>query len=223
MPCWFSSPVIGFCLVTREKENFPSRFGRCRSTRSRGGRLGPVVVGAPFCSKAASDTALCLLCLCAMGCHRIIGSFWLGETLRIANHGMVLWLCSHGCAKAGGGGPVPWHRHSTRGPPGAASPPLCEPPVPPQAGLVSPENPEQLLIALEPEAASIYCRKLRLHQLLELSCRAPAGGPAPERAIDSSFRQGGCGPGAQQAGLWRLGRGRGQPWGAAGGPGLSIP
>ncbi|KAK2511412.1 hypothetical protein Q9233_017025 [Columba guinea] len=59
-----------------------------------------------------------------------------------------------------------------------------------EAGLVSPENPEQLLIALEPEAASIYCRKLRLHQLLELSCRAPAGGPAPERAIDSSFRQG---------------------------------
>ncbi|OPJ66268.1 hypothetical protein AV530_009672 [Patagioenas fasciata monilis] len=56
-----------------------------------------------------------------------------------------------------------------------------------KAGLVSPENPEQLLIALEPEAASIYCRKLRLHQLLELSCRAPAGGP--ERAIDSSFRQ----------------------------------
>ncbi|XP_065490183.1 heat shock 70 kDa protein 12B [Caloenas nicobarica] len=58
-----------------------------------------------------------------------------------------------------------------------------------EAGLVSPENPEQLLIALEPEAASIYCRKLRLHQLIELSCKPPANGLAPERAIDSSFRQ----------------------------------
>uniref|UniRef100_A0A8B9Q0A4 Heat shock protein family A (Hsp70) member 12B n=1 Tax=Apteryx owenii TaxID=8824 RepID=A0A8B9Q0A4_APTOW len=57
------------------------------------------------------------------------------------------------------------------------------------AGLVSPESPEQLLIALEPEAASIYCRKLRLHQLMELSCQPPANGLAPERAVDSSFRQ----------------------------------
>uniref|UniRef100_A0A8D1F1D1 Heat shock 70 kDa protein 12A n=1 Tax=Sus scrofa TaxID=9823 RepID=A0A8D1F1D1_PIG len=38
-----------------------------------------------------------------------------------------------------------------------------------QAGLASPENAEQLIIALEPEAASIYCRKLRLHQMIELS------------------------------------------------------
>ena len=30
-----------------------------------------------------------------------------------------------------------------------------------QAGLGSPARPEQLLIALEPEAASVYCRKLR--------------------------------------------------------------
>uniref|UniRef100_A0A673CRR6 Heat shock protein 12B n=1 Tax=Sphaeramia orbicularis TaxID=375764 RepID=A0A673CRR6_9TELE len=37
------------------------------------------------------------------------------------------------------------------------------------AGLVSPDCPEQLLIALEPEAASIYCRKLRLHQVIDLS------------------------------------------------------
>lgn len=118
---------------------------------------------------------------------------------------------SCGTVTAHGDPPVPRHL------------PGVTPLVPPQAGLVSPESPEQLLIALEPEAASIYCRKLRLHQLLELSCRAPAGGPAPERAIDSSFRQGGCGPGAQQAGLWQLGRGLGQPWGAAGGPGLSIP
>uniref|UniRef100_A0A8C3U942 Heat shock protein family A (Hsp70) member 12B n=1 Tax=Catharus ustulatus TaxID=91951 RepID=A0A8C3U942_CATUS len=58
-----------------------------------------------------------------------------------------------------------------------------------KAGLVSPETPEQLLIALEPEAASIYCRKLRLHQLIELSCRAPAGGAEPPHPIDSSFRR----------------------------------
>uniref|UniRef100_A0A8B9T5I0 Heat shock 70 kDa protein 12B n=1 Tax=Anas platyrhynchos TaxID=8839 RepID=A0A8B9T5I0_ANAPL len=58
-----------------------------------------------------------------------------------------------------------------------------------KAGLVSPESPEQLLIALEPEAASIYCRKLRLHQLVELSCRAPPNGLGPHRDIDSSFRQ----------------------------------
>ncbi|TMS02325.1 Heat shock 70 kDa protein 12B [Larimichthys crocea] len=37
------------------------------------------------------------------------------------------------------------------------------------AGLVSPDCPEQLLIALEPEAASIYCRKLRLHQVTGMS------------------------------------------------------
>ncbi|XP_048160566.1 heat shock 70 kDa protein 12B [Corvus hawaiiensis] len=58
-----------------------------------------------------------------------------------------------------------------------------------KAGLVSPEVPEQLLIALEPEAASIYCRKLRLHQLIELSCRPPASGAEPPHPIDSSFRQ----------------------------------
>uniref|UniRef100_A0A8B9C3P5 Heat shock protein family A (Hsp70) member 12B n=1 Tax=Anser brachyrhynchus TaxID=132585 RepID=A0A8B9C3P5_9AVES len=58
-----------------------------------------------------------------------------------------------------------------------------------KAGLVSPETPEQLLIALEPEAASIYCRKLRLHQLIELSCKPQPNGLAPDHAIDSSFRQ----------------------------------
>ncbi|KAM4900525.1 heat shock 70 kDa protein 12B [Sylvia borin] len=58
-----------------------------------------------------------------------------------------------------------------------------------KAGLVSPETPEQLLIALEPEAASIYCRKLRLHQLIELSCRPPANGAETTHPIDSSFRQ----------------------------------
>lgn len=35
-----------------------------------------------------------------------------------------------------------------------------------QAGLASPHNPTQLLIALEPEAASIYCRKLKLRELV---------------------------------------------------------
>ncbi|XP_044941981.1 heat shock 70 kDa protein 12B isoform X2 [Mustela putorius furo] len=58
------------------------------------------------------------------------------------------------------------------------------------AGLVSREDAEQLLIALEPEAASVYCRKLRLHQLLDLSSRAPGSGRLGERrSIDSSFRQ----------------------------------
>ncbi|MEE6462910.1 hypothetical protein FKM82_001767 [Ascaphus truei] len=57
------------------------------------------------------------------------------------------------------------------------------------AGLVSPENPEQLLIALEPEAASIYCRKLRLHQLIDLSCKAFFNGFTSDHSVDSSFRQ----------------------------------
>ncbi|XP_059506660.1 heat shock 70 kDa protein 12B isoform X2 [Stegostoma tigrinum] len=57
------------------------------------------------------------------------------------------------------------------------------------AGLASPEYPEQLLIALEPEAASIYCRKLRLHQLIELSNRGTANGYGPDTSIGSSFRQ----------------------------------
>ena len=35
-----------------------------------------------------------------------------------------------------------------------------------QAGIASASNPDQLLIALEPEAASIYVRRQRLHQLL---------------------------------------------------------
>lgn len=35
-----------------------------------------------------------------------------------------------------------------------------------QAGIASSLNPEQLIISLEPEAASIYCRKLRLYQLI---------------------------------------------------------
>ncbi|XP_068443767.1 heat shock 70 kDa protein 12B isoform X1 [Clinocottus analis] len=59
------------------------------------------------------------------------------------------------------------------------------------AGLVSPDCPEQLLIALEPEAASIYCRKLRLHQVLDLSLQPIMNGFDLEgsRPFDSSFRQ----------------------------------
>ncbi|EPY82157.1 HSPA12B-like protein [Camelus ferus] len=58
-----------------------------------------------------------------------------------------------------------------------------------QAGLASPENSEQLIIALEPEAASIYCRKLRLHQMIELSSKAAVNGY-------SSSDTGDCAPAA---------------------------
>uniref|UniRef100_A0A3Q3KC72 Heat shock protein 12B n=1 Tax=Monopterus albus TaxID=43700 RepID=A0A3Q3KC72_MONAL len=60
------------------------------------------------------------------------------------------------------------------------------------AGLVSPDCPEQLLIALEPEAASIYCRKLRLHQVLDLSLQPITNGFDLDgsKPFDSSFRQG---------------------------------
>ncbi|XP_061109206.1 heat shock 70 kDa protein 12B [Conger conger] len=57
------------------------------------------------------------------------------------------------------------------------------------AGLVSAEAPDQLLIALEPEAASIYCRKLRLHQVVDLSTRPTANGVDPDGPRLSSFRQ----------------------------------
>ncbi|KAL2079494.1 hypothetical protein ACEWY4_025238 [Coilia grayii] len=59
------------------------------------------------------------------------------------------------------------------------------------AGLVGADSPEQLLIALEPEAASIYCRKLRLHQMIDLSQRPITNGMDLDgsRLFDSSFRQ----------------------------------
>ena len=67
---------------------------------------------------------------------------------------------------------------------------------------MSREDAEQLLIALEPEAASVYCRKLRLHQLVDLSSRAPGSGRLGERrSIDSSFRQGEPPPGVLPSGL----------------------
>lgn len=69
---------------------------------------------------------------------------------------------------------------------------ICFPLLFPEAGLVSPERPEQLLIALEPEAASIYCRKLRLHQVIDLSLQPIRNGPDIDgtQPFDSGFRQG---------------------------------
>ena len=44
--------------------------------------------------------------------------------------------------------------------------------------MVSPKNPEQLVIALEPEAASLYCRKLKMYQLApEVDEEKPLRGP----------------------------------------------
>uniref|UniRef100_A0A8D0STX2 Heat shock 70 kDa protein 12A n=1 Tax=Sus scrofa TaxID=9823 RepID=A0A8D0STX2_PIG len=57
-----------------------------------------------------------------------------------------------------------------------------------QAGLASPENAEQLIIALEPEAASIYCRKLRLHQMIELS-KAAVNGYSSSDTVGAGFAQ----------------------------------
>ncbi|XP_077598342.1 heat shock 70 kDa protein 12B [Stigmatopora nigra] len=59
------------------------------------------------------------------------------------------------------------------------------------ADLASADCPDQLLIALEPEAASIYCRKLRLHQVMELSSQPMANGVDTNglRPFDSGFRQ----------------------------------
>ena len=61
-----------------------------------------------------------------------------------------------------------------------------------QAGLASPENSEQLIIALEPEAASIYCRKLRLHQMTDLSSKAAVNGHSPSDSVGAGFAQGTC-------------------------------
>ncbi|XP_036295076.1 heat shock 70 kDa protein 12A isoform X4 [Pipistrellus kuhlii] len=59
-----------------------------------------------------------------------------------------------------------------------------------QAGLASPENAEQLIIALEPEAASIYCRKLRLHQMIELSSKSAVNGYSSRDTVGAGFAQG---------------------------------
>ncbi|XP_008305028.1 heat shock 70 kDa protein 12A isoform X2 [Stegastes partitus] len=58
-----------------------------------------------------------------------------------------------------------------------------------KSGLVSRENPEQLIIALEPEAASIYCRKLRLHQMLDLGTQTTQNGFSPTDNVGSGMSQ----------------------------------
>ncbi|XP_061693827.1 heat shock 70 kDa protein 12A isoform X4 [Syngnathoides biaculeatus] len=58
-----------------------------------------------------------------------------------------------------------------------------------KSGLVSRDNPEQLIIALEPEAASIYCRKLRLHQMLDLSSQTTQNGFSPTDNVGSTMTQ----------------------------------
>ncbi|KAG1972741.1 heat shock 70 kDa protein 12A isoform X1 [Pimephales promelas] len=58
-----------------------------------------------------------------------------------------------------------------------------------KAGLVSRDNPDQLIIALEPEAASIYCRKLRLHQMVDLSNKTAQNGYSPTENVGSGMTQ----------------------------------
>ncbi|XP_047459118.1 heat shock 70 kDa protein 12A isoform X3 [Mugil cephalus] len=58
-----------------------------------------------------------------------------------------------------------------------------------KSGLVSRENPEQLIIALEPEAASIYCRKLRLHQMVDLASTTTQNGFSPTENVGSGMSQ----------------------------------
>nr|XP_020463194.1 heat shock 70 kDa protein 12A isoform X3 [Monopterus albus] len=58
-----------------------------------------------------------------------------------------------------------------------------------KSGLVSRENPEQLIIALEPEAASIYCRKLRLHQMVDLGTQTTQNGFSPTDNVGSGMTQ----------------------------------
>ncbi|XP_067223367.1 heat shock 70 kDa protein 12A isoform X2 [Chanodichthys erythropterus] len=59
-----------------------------------------------------------------------------------------------------------------------------------KAGLVSRDNPDQLIIALEPEAASIYCRKLRLHQMVDLGTKTALNGYSPTENIGAGMTQG---------------------------------
>ncbi|XP_041117232.1 heat shock 70 kDa protein 12A-like isoform X1 [Polyodon spathula] len=58
-----------------------------------------------------------------------------------------------------------------------------------KSGLVTSDNPEQLIIALEPEAASIYCRKLRLHQMIDLSSKTVFNGCSPTETIGTGMTQ----------------------------------
>nr|XP_019950537.1 PREDICTED: heat shock 70 kDa protein 12A isoform X5 [Paralichthys olivaceus] len=58
-----------------------------------------------------------------------------------------------------------------------------------KSGLVCRENPEQLIISLEPEAASIYCRKLRLHQMVDLATQTTQNGFSPTDNAGSAANQ----------------------------------
>ncbi|MGH0175815.1 UNVERIFIED_CONTAM: hypothetical protein FKN15_071679 [Acipenser sinensis] len=58
-----------------------------------------------------------------------------------------------------------------------------------KSGLVTPDNPEQLIIALEPEAASIYCRKLRLHQMIDLSSKTAFNSYSSTETIGTGMTQ----------------------------------
>ncbi|XP_053292498.1 heat shock 70 kDa protein 12A isoform X4 [Pleuronectes platessa] len=58
-----------------------------------------------------------------------------------------------------------------------------------KSGLVCRENPEQLIISLEPEAASIYCRKLRLHQMVDLGTQTTQNGFSPTDNAGSATNQ----------------------------------
>ncbi|CAB1312590.1 unnamed protein product, partial [Coregonus sp. 'balchen'] len=58
-----------------------------------------------------------------------------------------------------------------------------------KAGLVPRDNPEQLIIALEPEAASIYCRKLRLHQMIDIGTKTNQNGFSPTENVGAGMTQ----------------------------------
>ncbi|XP_017560478.1 heat shock 70 kDa protein 12A isoform X3 [Pygocentrus nattereri] len=59
-----------------------------------------------------------------------------------------------------------------------------------KAGLATRDNPDQLIIALEPEAASIYCRKLRLHQMIDLGAKTSINGYSPPENVGAGMAQG---------------------------------
>ncbi|XP_047677614.1 heat shock 70 kDa protein 12A isoform X5 [Tachysurus fulvidraco] len=59
-----------------------------------------------------------------------------------------------------------------------------------KAGLASRDNPEQLIISLEPEAASIYCRKLRLHQMVDLGDKTSINGYNSTENVGAGMAQG---------------------------------
>uniref|UniRef100_A0AAY5LDH1 Heat shock protein 12A n=1 Tax=Esox lucius TaxID=8010 RepID=A0AAY5LDH1_ESOLU len=58
-----------------------------------------------------------------------------------------------------------------------------------KGGLVPRDNPEQLIIALEPEAASIYCRKLRLHQMVDFGTKTTQNGFSPTENVGTGMTQ----------------------------------